>query len=138
MNYSRLPLAVTVLALGVGFSSGALAQTAPFCGPMDVVFVVDDTGSMGGAIANIKAGISSIAGDVVAASGGDYQMGLVSFKDNVQTDVDLAAGLSYALGDLYVELSVEYDLLDLPNSKEDGFGVWLTVRREFPNLLVRK
>lgn len=92
MNYSRLPLAVTVLALGVGFSSGALAQAAPFCGPMDVVFVVDDTGSMDGAIANVKAGISSIAADVVAASGGDYQMGLVSFKDNVQTDVDLAAG----------------------------------------------
>ena len=52
--------------------------------------------------------------------------------------VDLAAAVSYALGDLSVELSVEYDLLDLPNSKEDGFGVWLTVRRELPNLFARK
>ena len=48
--------------------------------------------------------------------------------------VDLATALSYALGDLSVELSVEYDLLDLPDSKEDGFGVWLTVRRDFPSL----
>jgi hypothetical protein len=89
--------AIATLTLGVGFSSVAQAQTAPFCGPMDVVFVVDDTGSMGGAIANVKAGIASIANDVVLASGGDYQMGLVSFKDNVQTDVDLAPGNQAAI-----------------------------------------
>jgi len=85
-------VAVGVLTLGAGFSSGAWAQAAPFCGAMDVVFVVDDTGSMSGAISNIKAGIASIAADVVAASGGDYQMALVSFKDTVETDVDLAPG----------------------------------------------
>ncbi len=61
--------------------------------------------------------------------------------DSVDGDtnaVDLSAGLSYALGDLLVDLTVEYDLLDLPESKEDGFGVWLTVRREFPNLFGRR
>jgi len=90
-------VAIAALTLGAGFSSVAQAQAAPFCGPMDVVFVVDDTGSMGGAIANVKAGISSIANDVVLASGGDYQMALISFKDNVETDVDLAPGNSAAI-----------------------------------------
>ena len=90
-------LAVGALTLLAGFSSSAFAQAAPFCGAMDVVFIVDDTGSMGGAIANVKAGIASIAADVVAASGGDYQMGLVTFKDDVQTDVDLAPGNEAAI-----------------------------------------
>ena len=90
-------VAIGTLTLAAGFSSSAFAQDAPFCGAMDVVFVVDDSGSMGGAITNVKAGIASIAADVVAASGGDYQMGLVSFKDDVQTDVDLAPGNAAAV-----------------------------------------
>ena len=61
--------------------------------------------------------------------------------DSVDGDtnaVDLATGLRYALGDLSVDLTVEYDLLDLPRSKEDGFGVWLTVRRDFPSLFTKR
>src|SRR4029453_3042866 len=38
--------------------SSVSAQAA--CGPMDVVFVVDDTGSMGPAINNVKAGLQPI------------------------------------------------------------------------------
>jgi hypothetical protein len=90
-------VAVVALTLGAGFSSVAWAQAAPFCGPMDVVFVVDDTGSMDGAISNVKLGISSIADDVVAASGGDYQMAVVSFSDAVETDEDLAPGNEVAV-----------------------------------------
>ncbi|WP_026316042.1 vWA domain-containing protein [Actinokineospora enzanensis] len=66
-------------------------KTGP-CGPMDVTFVIDDTGSMGGAIANIKTGINAIIGDVASLSGGDFKLGLVSFKDNVRVINDLAAG----------------------------------------------
>ncbi len=58
--------------------------------------------------------------------------------DGDTSGVDLGTGISYAVGDLEVELSVEYDLLDLPRSKEDGFGVWLRVRRDFPNLFARR
>jgi len=37
-----------------------VAAPAPSrCGPLDVAFVLDDTGSMGGTIANIKTGITS-------------------------------------------------------------------------------
>lgn len=62
------------------------------CGPMDVVFVIDDTGSMGGVIANVQAAIPGLISDISSASGGDYQLGVVTFKDDVEVDVDLAAG----------------------------------------------
>lgn len=89
--------ACLVLTLLAGFSSIANAEVPGVCGPLDVVFVVDDTGSMSGAISNIQSGISDIANKVVVASGGDYQMGLVSFKDSVETDVDLAPGNAAAI-----------------------------------------
>ncbi|MFD7656102.1 vWA domain-containing protein [Actinosynnema sp. NPDC059797] len=75
----------------------AAAPVASPCGPLDVVFVLDDTGSMGGAIANLKTGINAIVNDVVTASGGDYQLGLVTFKDNVTVHNDLAPGNAAAV-----------------------------------------
>jgi hypothetical protein len=53
---------------------------------MDVALVIDDTGSMGGAISNVKAGLVSIISAARDASKGDLRMGLVSFKDNVDVD----------------------------------------------------
>jgi hypothetical protein len=54
---------------------------------MDVVLVIDDTGSMGGAIDNVKAGLAEIIDAAECASDGDLQMGLVTFKDEVEVDV---------------------------------------------------
>jgi hypothetical protein len=62
------------------------------CGPMDVAFVIDDTGSMGGAIDNVKAEAASLLAQIDAASGGDDQLALVTFKDTVSVLQDLAAG----------------------------------------------
>jgi hypothetical protein len=53
------------------------------CGPMDVVFVIDDTSSLGGSINNIKAELNNILNDIEKASGQDYRLALVTFKDNV-------------------------------------------------------
>ncbi|MFC6090283.1 vWA domain-containing protein [Saccharothrix lopnurensis] len=98
---SGVLLAVAALAVStVQFTSPAVAAPAPAsspCGPLDVAFVLDDTGSMGGAIANLKTGVNSIVNDVVAASGGDYQLGLVTFKDNVTVHQDLAPGNAAAV-----------------------------------------
>ncbi|MDQ2583411.1 vWA domain-containing protein [Saccharothrix yanglingensis] len=95
-------LAVAALAVSaVQLTSPAVADPAAAavskCGPLDVAFVLDDTGSMGGAIANLKTGINSIVNDVVTASGGDYQFGLVTFKDNVTIHNDLAPGNAAAV-----------------------------------------
>ena len=61
------------------FRSDALAQ----CGPMDVVFVVDDTGSMGGALNSIKSDLTSILNNIETASKNDYRLALVTFKNDV-------------------------------------------------------
>jgi hypothetical protein len=64
-----------------------LAGTTPVlggCGCMDVALVVDDTGSMGGAIQNVKNALPTIISIAQAASAGDLRMGLVTFpNDNV-------------------------------------------------------
>lgn len=82
---------IVLFALGAALliaSPPLLAQ----CGPLDVVFVVDTTGSMGGALENVKAELPSIIAQIEEASGGDYRLGLVEFKDNVIVLNDLGAG----------------------------------------------
>jgi hypothetical protein len=49
------------------------------CGCMDIAFVIDDSGSMGGAIDNIKGELPSIISAAQFASGGDLRLGLISF-----------------------------------------------------------
>ncbi len=50
---------------------------------------------------------------------------------------DVTAGLEYSIGDLLCSLTLEYDRLDLPESEEDNFGVFVRFRRDFPNVLAR-
>ncbi|MCP4589807.1 MAG: hypothetical protein GY842_03605 [bacterium] len=58
--------------------------------------------------------------------------------DGITHAWDLAAGLDYVMGELTAELTFEYDRLDLAQSTEDDFGVYLRLRRDFPNLLARR
>ncbi|GHG61891.1 hypothetical protein GCM10012319_00150 [Comamonas sp. KCTC 72670] len=62
------------------------------CGPLDVVFAIDDTGSMGGSLNAIKASFLNLLSQIQASSNGDYRLGLVTFKDDVTVRVDLGAG----------------------------------------------
>jgi hypothetical protein len=55
------------------------------CDCIDIVFVIDDTGSMSGAIDNVKAGILSILA-LADSTCGDVQCGVLSFKDDVDVD----------------------------------------------------
>jgi hypothetical protein len=48
---------------------------------MDVVFLVDYTGSMGDAINGVKSSISSIANTIITESNNDYRLGLVIFDE---------------------------------------------------------
>ncbi|GAA1303330.1 vWA domain-containing protein [Saccharothrix xinjiangensis] len=92
-----LAVAALVASTTQATAPAAAAPVASRCGPLDVVFVLDDTGSMGGAIANLKTGVNAIVDDVVSASGGDYQLGLVTFKDDVTVHSDLAPGNAAAV-----------------------------------------
>lgn len=86
-------LAVQPIAMaGAPVTGDATVQApTPRC-VLDVAFVIDDTGSMFGAIGNIQAGINSIINNIVATSGGNYQLALLTFKDNVRVVNDLAPG----------------------------------------------
>jgi uncharacterized membrane protein len=65
------------------------AGPSAVCGAMDVVFLLDDTVSMGPAIENIKAQVNAILTDIEFASGNNYRLGLLTFKDNVKVRVSL-------------------------------------------------
>jgi VWA domain-containing protein len=71
-------VAAIALLLSFSFSGTAIAQ----CGPMDVVFVVDNSGSMTNVISEIQKQVGKIADSVQTASGGDYQFGLVNMPAN--------------------------------------------------------
>jgi hypothetical protein len=49
--------------------------------------------------------------------------------------VDLECGLRYTRGYLTIDLTVEYDLLSIAENRENGFGVFLNVRRNLSHLL---
>ena|GEM_PF-1142958 len=60
------------------------------CGPIDVAFVIDDTGSMGGAIDNIKQELANILQDIEETSDNNYRLSLVTYKDDVTVRVPFA------------------------------------------------
>jgi hypothetical protein len=65
------------------------------CGCMDVVFVIDDTGSMGGALTNVQVELPNIIATAEGASGGDLRLGLVTFpSDNVVVNVPFTTSTS--------------------------------------------
>jgi Mg-chelatase subunit ChlD len=59
--------------------------------PLDIVFVIDVTGSMGDAIDGVKGELDRMLNDISGTSGGDYQLGLVTFSDDVFVLNDLQA-----------------------------------------------
>jgi hypothetical protein len=46
-------------------------------------------------------------------------------EDGTTNGVDLECGVEYTRGYLTMELTVEYDLLDIASNREDGLGVFL-------------
>lgn len=82
---------ITIGTLASG-STRVRAQGVPACGPMDVAFVVDDTGSMGGALANVNSQLSGIVSSINTASGGAYRLSLTTFKDNITVRQVFAPG----------------------------------------------
>jgi uncharacterized protein YegL len=77
---------LTILGVGSGLLATSAAAQAQ-CGPMDVVFVIDDTSSLQRSIDNIKAELNTILNDIQKASNNDYRLALVTFKDDVTVRV---------------------------------------------------
>jgi len=94
-------LAVGSNELPSGYVNEPLPPFVPFsggdrdsCECIDLVFVIDDTGSMGGAINNVKAGLANILSLADTQSCSDLQGGVVSFADRVEVDQALTFNLT--------------------------------------------
>lgn len=70
------------------------------CGPIDLVIVLDDTGSMWGAIGNIKAELPNIIATANTASGGDLRMGYITFKDSVKVRNNLTTNITAVMNSI--------------------------------------
>ncbi len=92
--------ACALLVLGGGFASAQQLECNGDCKCLDVVLVVDDTGSMGGAIGNVKAELPNIIAAAQEASIGDggdaacLRMALVTFKDTVEVDQPFTSNMA--------------------------------------------
>jgi Mg-chelatase subunit ChlD len=95
-------LLVVGVALLAGFSDQVSAQS---CGCTDIALVIDDTGSMGPAIASVKSGLTSIIGMAQQVSGDDLQMSVVSFPSDApvvrQAMTDVLANVVTAVNNLF-------------------------------------
>ncbi|MBW3581755.1 MAG: VWA domain-containing protein [Euryarchaeota archaeon] len=82
-------LALTMaIVLNPGTTQPA-ASSSDVCGPLDVAFLIDDTGSMGGALATVQTQAADLIADIDSSSGGDYQLALVTYKVRIEVDEDL-------------------------------------------------
>jgi len=66
-------------------------EPGSLCGPTDVAFIIDDTGSMGGTLESVKNELLDTMNLIHEISGGDYRMSVVSFKDDVTVHVPFGA-----------------------------------------------
>jgi Mg-chelatase subunit ChlD len=62
--------------------------------PIDLVIVLDDTGSMGETINNLKAEFDTIISQAETASSGDLRVGFITFKDNVTVVNELTTDIN--------------------------------------------
>jgi hypothetical protein len=64
------------------------------CGPMDIAIVLDDTGSMGSSLINIKKELPIMINQALIASGGDLRVGYITFKDAVTVHYPLTTNIN--------------------------------------------
>jgi hypothetical protein len=89
-RYSPQPAPAARLAPGRATEVG---EAAEHCDCLDLVLVIDDTGSMAGAIGNVQAGMFDILAlaDTLCT---DVRAGLITFKDDVEVDLGLTGNLT--------------------------------------------
>lgn len=83
---------------------------------IDVVFVVDYTASMGGAIAGVKSGIADIATEIIAQTSGNYRLGLVVYDEYNASSTILYSGSGY-----YQNLPSDQKEIDVNGAKKQVY-----------------
>lgn len=101
---------ISIITAVAAFAAAALASGAARCAEknpqVEVVFVLDTTGSMSGLIEGAKLKIWSIANQIIKGSPRpDVRMGLVGYRDVGDDYVTRVFDLSADLDDVYAELT---------------------------------
>lgn len=99
-------LGIALLSLLVASTAAAATKPAPApreidrcqCGPLDVLFAIDDTGSMGGSLSAFQASFPTLLNQIITSSSNDYQLGLITFKDDVTVVEDFAPNNGAVVG----------------------------------------
>jgi hypothetical protein len=78
---------------------------------MDVVFIIDYTQSMVGAITNIKNQVLSIVNTIIAESNGDYRLGLTLFDEYPGTYTSLGQ-ITYGTSTDYTDLPADQRIIN--------------------------
>lgn len=86
---------------------------------MDVVFVVDYTGSMSGGISGVKTGISTLVNAIDNESGGDYRLSLVLYDERSTSSPP------YASSGYYQSLNSDQKI-NTSSSFQSGYNVFFT------------
>ena len=121
--FGRLCTALAGIVLGLHAASAEAQTPERLCGAMDVVLVLDVSGSMWGALLSIQKQAIGLLDDIDRMSAGDFRLGLVVFREYIQVLDDLdalptpdakkalvvaaLAGLGAAGGEQIPELSAE-------------------------------
>lgn len=95
------------------------------CGPMDVVFVIDNTGSMTDVIGEVQQQVNVIADSVTQSSNGDYQFGLVTApRNDVVVLLDLGKNNRDAFGTAAAKMTTDGSCGE-PAAWDDGIDTVL-------------
>lgn len=84
---------------------------------MDVVFVVDYTGSMSNAISGVKTGINNIVTEIQSESNGDYRLGLVLFDGSSNS-----SPANYQGSDYYQDLPDDQKIVAQNTGNSGGYN----------------
>jgi len=87
---------------------------------MDVVFVVDYTNSMSGAISGVKTGLNNLVSTIDTASSGNYRLGLVLFDGRGSTSP------VYASSGYYQELPASQKINVANSNGANGGNIYIT------------
>lgn len=121
-SYSNGDLAGVV----AGDESANGANTDVCAEGMDVIFLVDYTGSMSRAIGGVKTGISSLVNTIISESGGNYRLGLVLY------DEQTASSPRYAASGYYQALPADQKINE--PSPDDSYYLFTTCVEKMTNI----
>ena len=106
------------------------AATTDICDEgMDVVFVVDYTASMGGAINGVKTGIAQIAQEIDTQTSGNYRLGLVLYDEYAISGSSTSTDIRYAPSGFYQNLPSDQKLIETQTTSINRKQVYTCIEK---------